>query len=318
MTDNQKNNKGLMLGIGLAVIYGISLRLIVEAGDLLPGALSATFVILVPFVIGAISVFYSGSGETIGWKFSVFFPWLSILAFMATTFLTLLEGSICIILLLPIFFLAASIGGFIGSYLYNKNLSKKSHTMNSIAIIPLLLAFAETGIEHPVLENTITETIVINSAPEVIWGNIKNIPDISTDEFTTSFIYAIGVPFPQYGVYNEATQTRLSRWEKDIEFEEYVTEHIENEYMRWTYNFKPGDIPADALDHHVEIGGKYFDVLDTTYSTQVVNSQTTLTLSIKYRLSTNINWYSNLWASFLVRDFEKQILDVYKHRSEKS
>lgn len=310
--------QGWVLGILLGVLYGILLRVLFELGKYFPGALSFTFVFGAPVVIGAISVYFSGSDKKISLAHKILFPWLSVLAFMLTCLLVALEGFICIVLLSPIFLLLASVGGLIGGYIFNSALASAKDTLKAIAILPLLMAVGETFIKEPDIIQVVDSRVVVNAPAEKIWSNIKSIADIQPSEFSPSFMYLIGVPYPELGQFNESKNIRLSRWEKGISFEEKIVEHVDNNYMRWVYNFKPGDIPAEALDQHVTIGGKYFDVVDTVYETKPLStSQTELHLSIRYRVSTNLNWYANLWAKYLVGDFENQILNVYKNRSEK-
>lgn len=317
MSSRQFYKKGIWLGVILGIGYGILLRLLFEVSQYFPGAMSMSFVMGTPVVIGAISVYYAGEGERISWLRQIFIPWLAVLAFMLTCLATLLEGAICVVLLSPVFALLASIGGLIGGYIYNASLARRDDSIKAIALLPILLALGETYVPGRELAQTVERTQVIDAPAAEVWRHIKNIPDIKPEEFATSFIYMIGVPYPQLGQVDERGQVRLSKWDKGISFEEKIVEQVDNQRMRWVYDFKPGDIPPAALDQHVEIGGKYFDVLDTLYETKTLASgKTELRLSIRYRISTNINWYANLWARFLVDDFERQILRVYQRRSE--
>ena len=317
MNSQLRLNK-FLLGVLLGVAYGISLRILFEIGEYLPGALSFSFVFLAPTVMGFISVYFSGRDQKISTSSKILLPWVSVFALLATCFLLLLEGTICIVLLLPVFLLLASLGGLLGGYLYNSRYEKAKGALKVIVALPLIVAIGETHIKEPDSIQSLTQTVLVDAPATKIWSNIKSIPDIKREEFSPSFLYLIGVPYPVLGQLNETTQIRLSRWEKGIEFEEKIVEQVDGHYMRWVYDFKPGSIPADALDQHVTIGGKYFDVIDTSYTTNEVSTgQTELSLQIRFRVSTNINSYANLWAKYLVGDFEKQILNVYKHRSER-
>lgn len=308
-----------VLGISLGVLYGVLLRILLEYSNYFPGVLSFSFTFIVPVVIGALSVYFSGTDKKISLKFKILFPWVSVFAFMLTCLLIDLEGFVCVALLSPLFLLLATIGGLIGGYLFNNSLEGPNDAIKAIAILPLLMAFGETYVKGPDTIHSVHRNVLIQAPAETIWGNIKYIPDIKRSEFTPSFMYLIGVPYPEFGQLNESRNVRLSRWEKGIAFEEKIVEHVDNKFMRWVYDFRPGDIPPEALDQHVTIGGKYFDVLDTTYETSTQPSGATeLSLTIRYRVSTNINWYANIWARYLVDDFERQILNVYKNRSEKN
>jgi hypothetical protein len=66
----------------------------------------------------------------------------------------------------------------------------------------------------------------------------------------------------------------------------------------------------------VVLGGKHFDLLSTAYTLTPVNRGTRLDIQVRYRVSTNFNWYANPWARFLVSDTASAILTFYKNRAE--
>lgn len=59
--------------------------------------------------------------------------------------------------------------------------------------------------------------------------------------------------------------------------------------MHWTYRFYDDSFPAGALDDHVEIGGHYFDLLNTTYTLVPQGDVTELKIRMQYRISTQFN-----------------------------
>lgn len=310
-------DKAQTTSVIMGVLYGIAIRLLVEFDFFDQGAMGAAFFFGTPAVMGAIAVYFSSEIKTPSVIYAIFFPWLTIVVFIITTFFTMLEGSICIALMSPAFLILASCGGLITRQVIKYVHEKRDISIKAFALLPLLFAAAENTIESPDLVHSISQVIEVNAEPSAVWQEIKHIENIAPHEFSNSLVYAIGVPYPEFGKYDESTQTRESRWQKNIRFTEYVIEHRENEFMRWTYDFQPGDIPPKALDEHVEIGGQFFDFIDTVYETKRLGpARTQLQLTMRYRLSTNFNWYSNFWAKLLVKDFEQQILRVYKNRAE--
>jgi hypothetical protein len=83
-----------------------------------------------------------------------------------------------------------------------------------------------------------------------------------------------------------------------------------------TYRFCENSFPPHALDDHVRIGGRHFDVLDTEYTLSEIGSGTLLRVRMRYRVSTNFNWYVRPIAQFLVRNFEETALAFYARRAE--
>jgi uncharacterized protein YajQ (UPF0234 family) len=65
------------------------------------------------------------------------------------------------------------------------------------------------------------------------------------------------------------------------------------------------------------VGGKYFDVLEGRYELESIGkNQVTLHLTSQFRLSTNFNFYSGLWSKLIMRDIQKNILEIIKERCE--
>jgi hypothetical protein len=70
------------------------------------------------------------------------------------------------------------------------------------------------------------------------------------------------------------------------------------------------------LDDHVRIGGHYFDLVDTSYELVPRGAGTELSIRMRYRVSTQFNWYAEPIARWLVGNFEETILAFYKRRGE--
>ena len=129
----------------------------------------------------------------------------------------------------------------------------------------------------------------------------------------------IGVPRPVEGV-NRVTpegEIRYSRWERGVRFEAEVSERRLHERIRWHYAFDAHSFPEGSMDEHVEIGGKFFGLEDTTFNLKPLpDGQTELEIIAHYRVTTSINFYAVPVAKVLGRDFVNTILGLYKGRSE--
>ncbi len=66
------------------------------------------------------------------------------------------------------------------------------------------------------------------------------------------------------------------------------------------------------------IGGRYFSLETTAYSLAPESNGTRPTIEVETRLTTNFNWYADLWARYLVTDTARTILRFYKRRAEVS
>jgi hypothetical protein len=103
---------------------------------------------------------------------------------------------------------------------------------------------------------------------------------------------------------------------KGIEFDQVVAVWEPLRRMGWTYRFTESSFPAGALDDHVRIGGRYFDLVDTEYELEPVAGGTRMTARMRYRVSTHFNWYARPLARLLVGNFEATALAFYARRAE--
>lgn len=60
----------------------------------------------------------------------------------------------------------------------------------------------------------------------------------------------------------------------------------------------------------------YFDLLDTTYTLTPIGDKTQLDIQMRYRVSTQFNWYADPIAQWLIGNFAEVILRFYRQRSE--
>lgn len=297
---------------------GVALRLVFSGR---PGhsyaAMMATFIYLSPMLVGAITVYVAESSRRRSWAYYIWAPFVANVLYVVGTLIINLEGVICAILIIPMFAFLGSIGGFImGAVCRATNWPRP--IAYSLAVLPLVLGFVETGMPLPERVSVVERKVIIEAAPETVWKQISNVRDIRPDEVGNAWIYRIGVPLPEAGV-TQSTPSGLVRritMGKNIHFDQVVTGWDENRYVHWTYRFEEDSFPPYALDDHVVLGGHYFDVQDTSYTLTPKGSATELTIRMKYRVSTQFNWYAAPIAAFLFGNFEEVILDFYRRRSE--
>ncbi|MCJ8166473.1 hypothetical protein MKJ04_16630 [Pontibacter sp. E15-1] len=311
--------RSIIIGLVLGTLYGLAARLLIETEAAKQfQTMTLSFLFGVPAVIGAITVYFGTESQKASRLFRVCMPWVTVFAFLYTTIITLLEATICVVMLLPAFMLSASIGGVIMGKIID-HLKRKQQTLNLFLVIPFLFAPIESHFDTPSATNSVATEIVINADKETVWNNIKSVSEIKDEELKWSFAHFIGIPKP---IQSELTEERVGgvrhiKWEKEIRFREVITAW--QLYDLFSYDILVDHIPPEAIDKHVKVGGKYFDVLNGGYKiTEIDKNTTKLTLSCTYRVTTNFNFYSKLWADFIMDDFQVVILNVVKERSENS
>ena len=303
---------GAAYGVFLRFIFGV-----VGQWFVLDSVMSAAFLLGAPFVVGAITV-YGRRHEDPGIGFMITAPWGTVALMLVGSAITLLEGSICIALMAPLFLACGSVGGVVMGLILHFGQPGGRH-VSSIAVLPFLMLIAESFAPMIDSEAEIRDSVVIDATPQRVWEEIMTAEAIRPDELPASLSHMIGVPRPVEGV-NRMTpdgEVRYSRWERGVRFEARVSEREQFESIRWHYAFDAHSFPPGSMDEHVEIGGKFFGLQDTTFNlTPLPGNRTELEIVAHYRVTTTINFYAVPVAKVLGRDFVNTILGLYKGRSE--
>jgi len=304
--------------LAMGALTGIVLRLIFS-GD--PGgaftAMKGAFVYLAPLAVGAVTVYVAEAKQRRSWSYYVWAPVAANALFVLGTMAILIEGLICVIIILPLFCVLGALGGLLMGVICRAT-RRKREAVYSFAALPILLGFVPAHEANHQHIGTIERTIVVEATPQQIWQQIHDARDIRPEEVGHAWMYRIGVPLPLAGVTQETPTGRVRKvtMGKSIHFEQVATDWEEDRYVRWTYQFHEDSFPPRALDDHVTIGGHYFDLLDTAYTLNPTGPQTTeLSIAMRYRVSTQFNWYADGVARFLIGNFEEVILDFYRRRA---
>ena len=323
MPQNSTNSMGWarMLGwIFAGAAYGVFLRVVF---GLLPsyvhinGVMSAAFLLGAPIVVGAITV-YGKRHHDPSIMFMLFGPWATVGLMLLGCAVAMLEGSICIALMAPLFLACGSVGGIIMGVVLLYGQPRTPH-VGAVAVLPFLMMIAESFAPLINAETEIRDSILIDASPQTVWQEIMTAESIQADELPLSLSHLIGVPKPVEGVNRETPdgEIRYSKWERGVRFEALVTERKQYESIRWHYAFDAHSFPEGSMDEHVEIGGTFFGLQDTTFNlTALANNQTELEIVAHYRVTSSINFYAVPVAKLLGRDFVNTILGLYKGRSE--
>jgi hypothetical protein len=108
--------KTLLYLIGIPVAYALALRLLYKIPRLegIFSLMSISFLFFVPFIVGTLTTYLASENFTNTKLKAAFLPWIPILIFFFVTFLFAIEGWPCLLMIAPIFLIAASIGGRYG------------------------------------------------------------------------------------------------------------------------------------------------------------------------------------------------------------
>jgi hypothetical protein len=301
------------------VVAGTLLRIIFSgAAGGAWSAMSWPFISFAPFAVSAVTIYMSRRDGNRTWMGYFALGALANLFFVIGTMLIMIEGLICAVVIVPLFMLYGGIAGLMMSAICKWTDWPKSSTYG-FTVLPVVLALVMPPTEHVPLIDSIERTVIIQARAENVWLHLMNAEHIKPNEVERGWLYRIGVPLPEAGVMQQSGNelVRKVTMGKAIHFEQRSSEWRTNEFVRWTYRFAADSFPPHALDDHVQIGGHYFDIIDTKYTLLSQGNDTTqLKIQMTYRVSTDFDWYANGVAQLLIGNFGDVILDFYRARAE--
>lgn len=300
-----------------ATMYGLVGRL--AFSDKLPIAvpMTFTFIFLIPFAVGYLTVAGGRPGE---WQAreAVLLPLTAALMVLITVLAIGVEGLICVVMMTPVFLVMALLGGMTAWAVRSiRNRRLRSTALLTVLLLPYLAGPLEHRIPQVQSRRVVENRIRIHADEAAVWKQIIRVPAIRPEEYRTSFIHRIGFPRPiQATLSHEGVGgVRQASFERGVLFRETVTEWVPR--RRLSFTIAADSIPTRTLDQHVTVGGEYFDVLDGTYEiVPVAPGEVELRLWSTHRLSTHFNAYSALWTDFVMRQIQGNILQVVRARAE--
>jgi hypothetical protein len=307
--------KILVIGLSAGVLYAFIAMLIMNSVHM---NVSISYIFVLPLVMGMIPVLFSTKEQLRSYKTYLLMPWGITFTFFLLCLLAGFDGVICLMIIVGPFLVLGSLGAFIFSMIKLKSSGSKTPLYSSL-FLPFLFLFIESGLPAKDQYYTISTSTVISADQKVVWENIKNVRNIQSSEVNTHFVHLIGVPEPLDGTLNKegVGGVRSITWQKGIKFKEIIKTWKEGDSFTYDIEVDPSSIPPATLDQHVMIGGRYFDVVEGGYQLIAQEGNKVLvSLYCKYRVTTNLNFYSRLWADFLLDDFNEMILEVIKSRCE--
>jgi hypothetical protein len=311
-------------GVLAGLVYGVLLQIAGRAsvgGSEARILMTVGFVFFLPLAMGALTLLLAPADARERWAYRILMPWLTTSLSMAVAYIWQWEGSICLILGLPVYLTLASIGGILTGIVLSRTSDNRMRAAFGVFLMALPPVLGRAELTQPLTAEQIeTRTSIdIEADAKTVWKNIIRVPAITEEQ--NGFFYKIGFPKPV-----EATLSaegiggvRHASFERGLVFVETVHEWQPERVIAFHIEVDPNATPVTTLDPHVTVGGDYFDVLNGKYEIEPLDiNRMRLHLKSQHRLSTRFNWYAALWSSFLMRDIQNSILGVIKERCERS
>jgi len=283
------------------------------------GLMLWSFLFGVPVGLGLLVGFLARRRRKAGLAGASVLSMLSTLLFVFAGGALLREGSICIVMALPLLLILGVIGAILGAIFDALAKDNGPKLLSVTLMLPLVLGYAESEMSTDPAHQRVVRSILIAAPPETIWQHLNFPLGIEPAELAGGVAYRMGVPFPIEArtLEGRVGGERALVWQRGIRFREVITDWQPDRFIAWRYDFAPNSFPPGSLDDHVVIGGRYFNLDATSYALTPEAGGTRLTIAVDSHVATHFNWYAGWWAGWLVSDTADAILKFYKHRAER-
>ena len=319
---NQRQIKQALKVIGIPVLVALVLRYLFNfpALEVLWSLMTLTFFASVPYIVGALTVYLSSVNKVKSLAYRIFCPWIPIFVFFGITIALSLEGWACWLMILPIFLLFASLGGYTAGYFKLKKLRQTNNVHLSLALIlPFLLGPIENAIGGAPAFYKAYTFIDIKAPKDRIWSNVTRVKEIREAEDQGGLTNFLQIPRPIKAEldYEGVGAKREAIFAGGLIFDETVLNYEHERMMKFSIKANTHEIPSTTFDEHILIGGEFFDVLEGTYEMEEIAPDTyRLHLYSEFKLTTTFNAYASIWGRWIMKDIQQNILKVIKNRSE--
>jgi hypothetical protein len=302
----------------IALAYGIGVYLLLEAIRPTNGVVGAAFLLVQPAAICAFLAYMVDLGGARRLMGYLMVPVWTLLAVILVSLFVLREGTVCVIILAPLWLISGMIGSLTTMRL-RKAVTSGTAFCPAVLALPLLAIWLEPMLPVPREAYVVTRSIVVAAAPQQIWPLLRGIPDVRPDEGRWNVSQdIIGVPRPLSArLFGDGVGAeRTANWGAHVEFRERIIEWRENQRIGWSFLFD-GSRGWEFTDRHLVPDSPYFRVTTGGYALTPLDSNHTLvTLETRYWIATPVNGYASLWGEPFLGDLENNLLALVKGRAE--
>ena len=310
-----------VLGMSVALTYGLLGEVFFKQAndwDWLIGTLSISFLFLVPFGIGALTVALSPKALRVTWPYAIFAPWVVCIVLGLAVLLFSLEAMICVAMGLPIFFVLSSLGGALMCWLSIRRENRNGAGMLGIVLmVPLLLSPLEARWQNPTIVREVKATVVVDASAATIWQEFVTVPKIQPNEERFAWFRLAGLPHPVEAtlVNPGAAGVRYASYDNGMKVIEPVQVWKLYEQYRFGVQLDPESGQHTPL--WSDVAGEHLHVQWVEYRIEKLSQEKVrLHLTSRYALASPVNPYAAVWVDFLLSDFQHYILDVVVGRAE--
>ncbi|HEU0044974.1 SRPBCC family protein [Sphingomonas sp.] len=282
------------------------------------GTVGFAFLLVLPAAVCAFVAYVADPWKTRSHTAYLLMPVWILAAVVVLSLFVLGEGTICVLLLSPLWLISGIAGAEITYRLRRRVRDGRTYCLSLLAL-PLIAIQVEPYIPLPQATASVSRSILVRATPEQLWPMLRGIPDVRPGEGRWNLTQdMIGVPRP-IGARLERDGLGADRhavWQHGIRFRERITQWEPGRRIGWRFLFD--DIAGwGYTDRHLMPDSPYFTVTSGGYRADpVAPGLTRLTLHTQYRLRTPVNGYAKLWGELFLGDLENNLLALIKDRAE--
>jgi hypothetical protein len=299
--------------------YCLAIYLLLETANPRYGLVGYTFLVLLPSVVAAFVSYVADPWRERSLTAYLLVPFWILLVAMPFSIIFLREGTICVVILSPIWLIAGMVGTGV-TYAIRHRIDNGRRYCTTLAVIPLAMMVLEPAIPVPTAEYTVTRNIIVNADTETIWPLLEGTGDIKPGEGALNFSQdVIGVPRPVGAqlIGEGIGADRHATWTFGIEFREQITEWRPGQRIGWRFLFDNVD-GWQFTDTHLMPDSAYYHVTRGGYTMKPLGPERTLLqIDTTYWVRTPVNGYSAMWGEVFLGDLENNLLVLIKQRAEK-
>lgn len=318
----QRDNRSAAIRVAAAIAamlaYCLAIYALLETANPRFGLVGYTFLIFLPSAMAAFVAYVADPWRKRSLVAYLLVPFWILLVAMPFSIVFLREGTICVVILSPIWLVAGMIGTGL-TYAIRHRIENGRTYCTTLAVTPLMMMLLEPAIPVPAAEYTVTRDIIVNARPDTIWPLLEGIGDVGSDEGAWNLSQdVIGVPRPVAArlVGKGIGADRHATWTQGIGFREQITEWRPGRRIGWRFLFNNVD-GWQFADRHLMPDSAYYRVTRGGYTmTPLDANRTLLQIDTTYWVRTPVNAYSASWGEFFLGDIENNLLELVKQRAE--
>lgn len=306
------------LAVLVACVMGLGIYALLESIRPASGLVSFSFLLILPAAVCALVSYIADPwGELPLTRYLMVPVWI-LLGAIVLSIVILREGTVCVLMLSPLWLLSGVGGAALTWKLRGKAGDGKAYCVALFAL-PLIAIQIEPILPVPATTATVSRSAIIAAPPERIWPLLRGIPDVKPGEGRWNFSQdVVGVPRPLGArLLGEGIgAVRLANWGEHVRFDERITEWRPGTRIGWSFHFD--DIAGWAFtDRHLMPNSAYFRVTTGGYTIRrLPDGRSKLTIETRYWMRTPVNAYAALWGEVFLGDLENNLLTLVRCRAE--